>query len=210
MISRRRFFKVGGAAAGAAVAQRLLASRATGKSDDSSLPSSLARLKSRKSEAVPITREERHERQERARKLMSENALDAIVFMGRAETLGNENDEGTSLRYFTGIRWWGGERLFALVLPAQGAAFCVCPAFEEGRAHEQISGATNDQRADVRTSQEDENSYQRLAQGLKERGIASGKLGIEETVRFFFSDGIAKAAPQITLASATRSLPAAA
>jgi Xaa-Pro dipeptidase len=134
---------------------------------------------------------------------MSESALDAIVLMGGSEAQGNENDEGTSLRYFTGIRWWGGERLFALVLPAKGAAFCVCPAFEEGRAHEQISAAPNELRADVRTWQEDEDPYQRVAQGLKELGIASGKLGIEETVRFMFSDGIAKAAPQIKLASAT-------
>jgi Xaa-Pro dipeptidase len=110
---------------------------------------------------------------------------------------------GTSLRYFTGIRWWGGERLFALVLPAKGPAFCVCPVFEEGRAHEQISGAPNGQRADVRTWQEDESPYQLVAQGLKQRGIASGKLDIEETVRFVFSDEIAKAAPQITIASAT-------
>jgi hypothetical protein len=44
MISRRRFFKVGGAA-GVAVAHPLLASQATGKSDESSLPPSLARLK---------------------------------------------------------------------------------------------------------------------------------------------------------------------
>jgi Xaa-Pro dipeptidase len=87
-------------------------------------------LKSRKSEAVPIAREERRERQERARKLMSENALDAIVLMGGVPLgSGNESGEGTSLRYFTGVRWWGGERLFALVLPAKGAAFCVCPAF---------------------------------------------------------------------------------
>ena len=57
--------------------------------------------------------------------------------------------------------------------------------------------------ADVRTWQEDENPYQRVAQGLKERGMASGKLGIEETVRFVFADGIAKAAPQATLTSAT-------
>ena len=204
MISRRRFFEVGGAAAGAAMAHPLLASQGTAQSVDSSLPPSLAHLKSRKSEAVPISREERHERQERGRELMSENALDAIVLMGGVpKGGGNENDEGTSLRYFTGIRWWGGERLFALVLPAKGAAFCVCPAFEEGRAYEQISGALNDQTANVLTWQEDENPYQRLAQGLKERGIASGRLGIEETIRFVFSDGIAKAAPQITLASAT-------
>ena len=195
MISRRRFLEVGSAAAGAAaVAHPLLASGAlTGeKPNDSSLPPSVARLQSRKNDAVPITREERHERQEHARTLMRENAIDGIVLM-----------EGTSLRYFTGIRWWGGERLFALVLPAKGAAFYVCPAFEEGRAREQISGAPDGENPDVRIWQEDESPYQRVAQGLKERGMGSGKLGIEETVRFFFSDGIAKAAPQATITSAT-------
>jgi Xaa-Pro dipeptidase len=156
------------------------------------LPPSVARLKSRKSEANPITREERQARQEHARQLMRENALNAIVLM-----------EGTSLTYFSGIRWWGGERLFALVLPAKGAAFYVCPAFEEGRALEQIADAPDGEHPDVRTWQEDENPYERLAQGLKDRGISSGNLGIEESVRFFFADGIAKAAPQATLTSAT-------
>jgi Xaa-Pro dipeptidase len=195
MISRRRFLEVGGVAAGvAALPHPLQASGGTTdeKPRDSSLPPSLAHLKSRKGEATPITLEERRERQERARRLMSENALNAIVVM-----------EGTSLRYFTGIRWWGGERLFALVLPAKGAAFYVCPAFEEGRAREQIAGAPGGENPDVRTWQEDESPYQRVAQGLKERGIATATLGIEETVRFFFADGIAKAAPQATLTSAT-------
>jgi Xaa-Pro dipeptidase len=192
MISRRRFLGAGSIAGIAAASSPLVAATAAEKPDDSSLPPSLALLKSRKSEAAPITREERHDRQERARKLMSENALDAIVLM-----------EGTSLRYFTGIHWWGGERLFALVLPVKGSAFYVCPAFEEGRAREQLSGAPDGEQPDVRTWQEDESPYQRVAQGLKERGMASGKLGIEETVRFFFADGIAKAAPHATLAIAT-------
>jgi Xaa-Pro dipeptidase len=193
MISRRQFMEFGGVTAGAAaVSPRLLASGATGEKPDSSLPPSLTRLKSRKSEAVPISREEWHERQERARKLMSENALDAIVLM-----------EGTSLRYFTGIRWWGGERLFALVLPAKGAALYVCPAFEEGRAREQIGNAPGGGNPDVGTCQEDESPYQRVAQALKERGMTTGKLGIEETTRFVFADGLAKAAPQVTLTSAT-------
>jgi Xaa-Pro dipeptidase len=165
---------------------------AAAEKDDASLPPSLAQLKSRKGEASPITREERHERQQRARQLMTENALDAILLM-----------EGTSLRYFTGVRWWGGERTFALVLPAKGAAFYVCPAFEEGRAREQLSNAPDGERADVRVWQEDESPYQRIAQGLQERGIAGGKIGIEETVRFVFADGIAKAASQATIVSAT-------
>ena len=192
MISRRRFLEVGSVTAGMAVASQSLASAAATERDDASLPPSLARLKSRKSEATPITRDERHDRQERARQFMTENALDAIVLM-----------EGTSLRYFTGVRWWGGERTFALVMPAKGAAFYVCPAFEEGRAREQLSNAPDGDHADVRVWQEDESPYQRIAQGLKDRGLASAKIGIEETVRFVFADNIAKAAPQAALVSAT-------
>src|SRR5271165_1710567 len=192
MISRRRFLEVGSVTAGAALGLPHLAAAAAGSANDSSLPPSLARLQSRKSEATPITREERGERQERARKLMGDNGLDALVLM-----------EGTSLRYFTGMRWWGGERTFALVLPVKGAAFYVCPAFEEGRAREQIGNSPDAGQADVRTWQEEENPYRLIAQGLKDRAIASGKIGIEETVRFVFADGIAKAAPQAAMASAT-------
>ena len=191
MISRRRFLEVGCVASVAAASSPLATANAPEKCGDS-LPPSLAALKSRKSEAVPITREERHERQQRARKLMSENSLDAIVLM-----------EGTSLKYFTGIRWWGGERMFALVLPAKGAAFYVCPAFEEGRAREQIANAPDGEQPDVRIWQEEESPYERVAQGLKERGIGSGKLGMEETVRFAFADGLAHASPQVTLTTAT-------
>jgi len=194
MISRRRFLEAGGVAAGvAAMSGSLIASPATTEQKaDTSLPPSIAALRSRKHEAVPITREERHERQERARRLMSDNRLDAMVLM-----------EGTSLKYFTGIHWWGGERLFALVLPAKGSAFYVCPAFEEGRAREQMANAPDGERPDLRTWQEDENPYQRVANGLREWGFSTGTLGIEETVHFVFSDGISKAAPQATLASAT-------
>jgi Xaa-Pro dipeptidase len=173
-----------------AVTAQVAAASAAKGTDDSSLPPSLAKLKSRKSEASPITLEERRARQERARQLMTENGLDAILLMA-----------GTSLQYFSGIRWWGGERTFALVLPAKGAAFYVCPAFEEGRAREQIANAPEGNHPDVRVWQEDESPYERIAQGLKERGI--GRLGIEETVRFVFAEGIAKAAAPTSMASAT-------
>jgi Xaa-Pro dipeptidase len=193
MISRRRFLEVGGVAAGAAATSRSwAASGSSAKSSDSSLPPSIARLESRKSEAQPITREERDERQERARQLMADDTLDAILVT-----------EGTSLRYFTGMHWWGGERLFAFVLPAKGKAFYVCPAFEEGRAREQIAQAPDGDQPDIRVWQEDENPYMLVVQGLKDRSIGTGKLGIEETVRFVFSDGIRKAASQATMTSAT-------
>lgn len=189
MISRRRFLAVGGASAGALVTPSLALAASA---DDTSLPPSIARLKSRKADAQPITREERQDRQEQARKVMVEKGLDAIVLM-----------EGTSLRYFTGIRWWGGERLFALVLPAKGKSFYVCPAFEEGRAHEQMANSPDGADADVRVWQEDESPYELVAQGLKQYGISTGKIGMEETIRFVFVDGISKASPHATIASAT-------
>jgi Xaa-Pro dipeptidase len=43
-----------------------------------------------------------------------------------------------------------------------------------------------------------------LFQGLKDRGITGGRIGVEETVRFVFADGIARAgAPDFKVVSAT-------
>jgi len=190
MISRRKFLEAG-SIAGVAMASSVLTAASATEGSEQKLEPSIAGLKSRKSEATPITREERAQRWERARQLMSENALDGILLM-----------EGTSLKYFTGIRWWGGERTFALVLPQKGSPYYVCPAFEEGRAREQIANAPEGENPDVRIWQEDQSPYHLIAQGLKDRGIAGGKLGLEETVRFVFAEGISKAAAQTTITSA--------
>jgi Xaa-Pro aminopeptidase len=189
MISRRRFLQAG-TIAGAALGAFPLAAGVD--EPCASLPPSIASLKSMKDQASPITKEERGQRQEKARRLMEENHLDAILLA-----------EGTSLNYFTGIRWWGSERLFAMVLPAKGAAFYVCPAFEEGRAREQIAKAPESAQADVRTWQEDDDPFQFVAAGLMDRALSTGTLGVEESVRFVFSHAIAKAASHVSLASGT-------
>src|SRR5215469_6891305 len=157
MRSRRAFLQTGCSLA----ATTLLSSGSLARNADttsSSLPPAIAKLRSMKDQVRPITREEQRERQEKARRLMEARDLDAILLM-----------EGTSLNYFTGIRWWGGERMFAMVLPAKGTSFYVCPAFEEGRAREQIADSPEAEGADVRIWQEDESPYQRVAQGLKDR-----------------------------------------
>ena len=136
----------------------------------------------------PITSDERRGRVEKARKLMAEHKLAAIILT-----------PGTSLAYFTNIRWSGGERLFACVIPRKGEPFFICPAFEEDRAREQIGGAN----ADVRTWQEEESPFALLAKGLKDRGVSTGSVGIEETSKFVFSDSLAAAAPKIHIVSAT-------
>jgi Xaa-Pro dipeptidase len=157
-----------------------------------SLPASIRALKSMKDLARPISTDERRARIEQARRLMAENRIDALMMMS-----------GTSLVYFTNLRWWGGERLFALILPAKGGPFFVCPAFERDRAEEQIAQSPFAGAADIRIWQEDESPYSRIAGGLREKGVAGGRLGMEETVHYVFSDGVSKAAPALNIVSGT-------
>ena len=137
-------------------------------------------------QARPITRDEYLGRQEQARRYMHDEGIDGILLTG-----------GSSLHYFTGIDWGLSERLFAMVVPAKGEPGYVTPAFEKGRALEQIKSG-----GDVRAWEEDQSPYQLVAGILKDRGIVSGRIGIEETVKFAFSDGLAKAAPAAKLTSA--------
>jgi len=188
LFSRRRFLKTGVVA----TASSALILHAVHAETAEPAPSAIAALKSMHDEAKPITAEERAQRLEKARQLMRGNNLSAIMLT-----------QGTSLVYFTGIQWWGGERLFAMVLPAKGDAFYVAPAFEEGRAREQIALGPNGKNADVRVWQEDESPYERLAQGLKDRGIAGGTIGFEETTKFVFTDNIQRAAASAAFTSAT-------
>jgi Xaa-Pro dipeptidase len=192
--TRRNFLQTAGIAAtaavvhpGSAITQNEGASESAAK-----LPEPIARLKSRSAEARPITVEERAQRLERARQLMAGSKIDAIMLIG-----------GTSMVYFTNIRWWLSERLFALVLPVKGSPFYVCPAFEEDRAREQIARGPGGNNPEIRLWHEDQSPYQRIAEGLKDRGISTGRLGMEETVRYVFSEGVGQAAPGLHIVSAT-------
>jgi Xaa-Pro dipeptidase len=151
----------------------------------------IAQLKNRRGEAQAIPAAERRARIERAQQLMAENKIGAICLAG-----------GTSLNYFSGARWGNSERLFMMIIPARGDAFFVCPGFEEGRAREQIDAGPL-AGAQVLTWQEDDSPYALAAFGLKERGLLTGRIGIEENTPFVFADSLGKAAPAATITSAT-------
>jgi Xaa-Pro dipeptidase len=107
-------------------------------------------------------------------------------------------EPGTSMRYFTGVGWSLSERTFALVLPARGEPGWVCPAFEEARARELIRFGH-----DVRTWEEDESPFARIGGLLRDRGVATGRVGLEEQVRFLVVDGLRRDAASAQLVSAT-------
>jgi Xaa-Pro dipeptidase len=135
---------------------------------------------------VPIADPERLQRIEKAQRLMREQRIDAVLLEG-----------GSSLHYFTGVRWGVSERPFVAIIPASGALAWVCPAFEEARARELIRFGT-----DVRTWEEDESPYQRIAEVLHDRSLTVGRVGIEERLRFFIFDGVRRQAPGLEFVSA--------
>jgi Xaa-Pro dipeptidase len=142
-------------------------------------------LKSMAGDVVPISVSEREARVAKAQRLLSEQKMAALVL-----------DCGTSLEYFTGIRWWPSERTMVAIIPAKGEVKYVCPGFEEARLREQICLGK-----EVFPWQEDENPYRLITSVLKESGVFSGMIAIEERVRFFIMDGIRKEAPHLNFVS---------
>ncbi len=199
MFSRRRFLTASGlaiagtaCAAGGREAAAQEDDHGGGSAGASQLPPAIAALKSLKGEAKPITVEERRARLEKARRLMTEQKIDALMLTG-----------GTSLVYFTGMNWGNSERLTAVIVPVKGTPFVVTPKFEEERTIEQVKLGPLGTGTNVMTWEEDESPSKLVADGLRARGIAAGKIGIEETVKFVFSDNVAQAAPQLHLTSGT-------
>ncbi len=182
-VDRRRFFGLSGVAVGASwLSSRVVAAQAPSRD----VPAPIRGLRPMTDGVVPISDDERRARIEKARRLMTENGIGAIFL-----------ESGTSLFYFTGVRWGASERMFGAVLPARGDMAWISPKFEEGRARELIKFGT-----DVRTWEEDEDPGRVVAQILKDRGVTTGRVGMEERVRFFLFDMIRKAAPAVEYVSA--------
>lgn len=144
-----------------------------------------AKLQSMLSGVVPVSVEERKARINKAQRLMTEQKIEALVL-----------DSGTSLEYFTGISWWPSERTMVAVIPATGDVRYVCPGFEEARFRELIKIGK-----EVYAWQEDESPYQQIAKAIKDAGIISGNIGMEERLRFFIFDGLRKEAAHLNFVS---------
>jgi Xaa-Pro dipeptidase len=188
-ISRRGFFGAGAAVA-AAAALRVEPAQAE---SELAVPSAIAALPNLSHQARPFSVEERQARIERARQVMRGAKIDAII-------LGNNSSSSV---YFADLVFYGEERLWALVIPASKGPFLVCPAFEEGRARELLDRGPLGKDASVLTWQEDESPYVTLAKGLSDRGLGGSTVGLDENMKFVFSEGIRAANPQLKIVSAT-------
>jgi Xaa-Pro aminopeptidase len=152
------------------------------------MPPSFAALKPLGSRATPIASDEYQARIARAQQLLVQQKppMDAVFVA-----------PGTSLYYFTGVHWWPSERLLGLLIPQKGKPLVVCPAFEEARFREQLRIP-----AEVRVWQEDESPTKLATSALADRGLRTGRIGVEEAAMFTFYDHLRQAAPGFELTSA--------
>jgi Xaa-Pro dipeptidase len=189
-LSRRNFLST--SAAVAAASTFCSAQTAHGETP-STQPPAIAALPVLSTLPRPFTNAERLARIDRAKALMAANKIDAIV-------LANST---TSSVYFADLHLNGGERLWALIIPAKSKPFLVCPAFEEGRARELLDAGPFGKDADVLVWQEDESPFAALGKGLADRGLTSATIGLDENMKFVFAESIRAANPHLTIVSAS-------
>ena len=195
LVSSRRRFLQGTAATSALLLNPKHA--IAGVVGDDALPAPFSNLKPLGSRVHPISAEEVRGRLDHAQKLMAEPPALAPGQTSSAKYDALFFAPGTSLYYFTGIRWGLSERLLGLVLPRTGAPVLVVPAFEEGRLREKLRFPI-----EVRVWQEDQSPTKIAAASLADRGIRIGRIGIEETAGFTFFDHLREAAPGFEYVSA--------
>jgi Xaa-Pro aminopeptidase len=186
---RRTFLQLSSGLAGAALLGKVARADTTVPEyfQQRDVPDQIRKLRKMTDGVVPISLDERKARIEKARRLMRANRTDAIYI-----------EPGSSMFYYTGVRWSTSERMFAVVIPARGEIAWICPKFEEERARELIKIGD-----DIRTWEEDESPYRRVAEIMRDRNLRTGRVGMEERVRFFLFDGIRKEAPHLQFTSAT-------
>ncbi len=182
-LKRRDFIKM---SAGSTAGVALLAGCSTPAATPSSgQASALDALKPMTEGVVPISVQEREGRIEKAQRLMTENNIKALYL-----------DGGSAMNYFTGIQWGTSERMMAAIVPAKGEVKYISPAFEAERVKELMTIGS-----DIRVWEEHESPYKQVAMALKDMGISTGTIAMEEQVRFFLFDGIRKEATHLNYVS---------
>jgi Xaa-Pro dipeptidase len=131
--------------------------------------------------APAITRDEREARMAKARRLMGEQGIDALLI-----------GAGASLNYFAGVPWGASERLVALLLPREGRPILIAPHFERGTLEADLDIA-----ADLRLWEEDESPSELVAAALRDIGASS--LAIDPAMALMFVERIRRVAPSLTV-----------
>lgn len=138
----------------------------------------LAKLVNMTSDIQAIDENEYQARLTKAQQIMKEKNIDATYL-----------NAGTNLYYFTGTKWYASERMVGAIIPQQGEIQYIAPFFEVNTLNQYMSI-----KGEVKGWQEHESPFQLFIDTLKEMGIDSGKIALDESTAFFIADGIKQCA----------------
>ena len=143
----------------------------------STIAAELDRIRSIRSQAAPISADERRQRIARVQSIMRERDIQALHL-----------DASTSTFYFTGLRLSGSERLHGVVIPAEGELTYITPAFEEAKLRTMVSldGA-------VRSWHEHEDPAALVIDAVRDMGYPNGTIAVDPATPFFTFDGLRRA-----------------
>jgi Xaa-Pro dipeptidase len=175
--SRREMLALGaGALAASCTAARASAPAEPSVEERGRLDELFADLTDQSGSVEPIRTDERAARRARLGRLLAQHGLDALLCEG-----------GPTMTYLAGVPWGRSERLFGLVVLADGGHFWICPAFEVEKARLRIEA---DPGGAIVPWDEHEYAWRPLAAALRERRVE--RLGVEPQTRYFIADGIAR------------------
>jgi len=180
--TRRSFLAAG---AGAACASTLActtpgASAAPPPERRAELDEMFAHLEDQSATESPISASEHAARRARLGQLLERFGFDALLLEG-----------GATMQYLSGTSWGHSERLFSLIVLANGEHFWMCPGFEAEKAKLRIEDDEDGPGGPILTWQEHEYPFRPLASALEERGVE--RLAIEPALRYRFVAGLEQA-----------------
>lgn len=147
----------------------------------------LASIQADLSDVSPISAAERQSRVEKAARLMQQNGVDAMLLPA-----------GSSLYYFTGLRWYPSERLTAAILTPDARLTYVCPEFEDSKLRETL-GAN----ADIHLWQEENDPCLLVKNFLQDAGYKTAVIALDENAPFFVFDGLRQVLPLAQIINAS-------
>lgn len=125
----------------------------------------------------PITGAEKRPRLSRLARELVAARLDALLI-----------EPGPTLAWLSDVKWGRSERLFALVVLADGSCFWIVPAFEAPRAEHRI--AADGPAGPLVTWEEHEYAFEPLAAALRARGVE--RIAIEPEARAFVAQRLSR------------------
>lgn len=128
----------------------------------------------------PIQPHERAGRRRRLGQLLGAAGVDAWLC-----------EAGPTMTYLAGVEWGRSERLFALVVLADGSHFWVCPAFEAERARLRLDADLDPDHpgGEIVAWDEHEYAWAPLHAALRQRGVE--RVAVDPQARLFIATGLA-------------------